>query len=153
MDRQERTSKNFKLGEFAVSTKASALGYKFDIPEELIPNVKLLVEKLLQPICDAMDWKDKVNSGYRDPYVNKLVKGSSTSQHMTGEAADNMFFVDGEKGPKYLLPIDVLKAVVALELDFDQMIAYPGFVHLSYTGKRKNRKQILYNSSYKGARL
>ena len=153
MNRQEQISKNFKLGEFAVSTKASALGYKFDIPEELIPNVKLLVEKLLQPICDAMGWKDKVNSGYRDPYVNKLVGGVPTSQHMTAEAADNMFFIKVDGKPKYIAPIDVLKAVKELDLDFDQMIAYPGFVHLSYTGKRKNRKQILYNSSYKGARL
>lgn len=141
-------SKNFSMNEFAVSVAASAKGHKIIIPEELKPNIVALVNNLLQPICDATGWKDKINSGYRDKFTNDLVKGAKNSQHMQGEAADNMFFNNG-----YLKPIDVLKKVVELGLDFDQMIAYPGFVHLSYTTKRKNRREILYNVSYKGERL
>jgi len=148
-----KISKNFNLQEFAVSAKASTKGHKIVIPDNVVPNIVSLVNNLLQPICDASGWHDTINSGYRDDFTNKLVGGVPGSQHCTGEAADNMFFekVDGNK--KYILPVDVLKKVVELDVDFDQMIAYNGFVHLSYTTKRKNRRQILYNKSYTGKRL
>lgn len=148
-----KLSENFKLSEFAVSAAASAKGHKFSVPEDVVPNIQSLVEKLLQPICDATGWSDKINSGYRDDFTNKLVGGVSNSQHRIGEASDNMFFQKADEKNVYLLPIDVLKKVVELDLDFDQMIAYNGFVHLSYTTKRKNRKQILYNKSYTGKKL
>ncbi|MFV0538838.1 MAG: D-Ala-D-Ala carboxypeptidase family metallohydrolase [Dysgonomonas sp.] len=148
-----KISKNFNLSEFAVSATASAKGHTIIIPEIIIPNIIILVENLLQPICDATGWHDTINSGFRDDFTNNLVGGVPNSQHRTGEAADNRFFrKDGTK-KIYLLPIDVLKKVVELKLNFDQMIAYNGFVHLSYTAKRKNRKQILYNRSYTGRRL
>ena len=148
-----RISKNFELSEFAVSAAASAKGHKIIIPEILIPNIVALVENILQPICDATGWYDKVNSGFRDDFTNNLVGGVANSQHKYGEATDNMFFRKENNKNVYILPIDVLRTCVKLELDFDQMIAYNGFVHLSYTTKRKNRKQILYNKSYKGKRL
>lgn len=147
-------SKNFKMSEFAVSTSATAKGHTIVIPEDIKPNIEALVTKLLQPICDATGWKDKINSGYRDDYTNKLVKGADGSQHTKGEAADNMFFIKDESGKvTYIKPIDVLKKVIELDLDFDQMIAYNGFVHLSYTTSRSNRRQVLYNSSYTGEKL
>lgn len=146
----EQISKNFKMSEFAVSATASAKGISIIIPEDKKPAIRALVLNILQPICDATGWRDKVNSGYRSPKVNELVGGAAPSQHMVGEAADNMFFMDGGG---FIAPIDVLRKVVELGLDFDQMIAYPAFVHLSYTTSRANRKQILYNSSYKGPRL
>lgn len=149
----ERISYNFKMSEFAVSASASAKGHTIVIPEELKENIVELVVNLLQPICDATGWKDKINSGYRDEFTNKLVGGVPTSQHTKGEAADNMFYKLVNGKAEYLKPIDVLKKVVELGLEFDQMIAYPTFVHLSYTNDKPNRKQILYNSSYKGERL
>lgn len=148
-----KISKNFNLREFAVSTSATAKGHTIIIPDNLIPNIVSLVENVLQPICDATGWHDKINSGYRDDFTNNLVGGVPNSQHRTGEASDNMFFRKDNGKNIYILPIDVLKKVVDLDLDFDQMIAYNGFVHLSYTTKRKNRKQILYNKSYTGKRL
>lgn len=141
------------MNEFAVSASASAKGHKIVIPDNLIPNILDLVEKVLQPICDATGWHDTINSGYRDDFTNKLVGGVPNSQHRTGEAADNMFFYYRINEKVYVRPIDVLQKVVELGIDFDQMIAYNGFVHLSYTTKRKNRKQILYNKSYSGKRL
>lgn len=149
----EQISKNFKMSEFAVSTSASAKGHTIVIPEDLKSNVVTLVINLLQPICDATGWKDKINSGYRDEFTNNLVGGAKGSQHTKGEAADNMFYVLKDGKAEYLKPIEVLRKVVELRLDFDQMIAYPTFVHLSYTTSKQNRKQILYNSSYKGERL
>lgn len=149
----ERISTNFKMAEFGVSATASAKGIRNIIPEEVKPAIRALVTNLLQPLCDATGWHDQINSGYRSPEVNKLVGGVPMSQHLKGEAADNMFYkkVDGKM--VYVAPIEVLRAVVASGLDFDQMIAYNGFVHLSYTTTRANRRQILYNKSYNGPRL
>lgn len=142
-------SSNFKMAEFSVSATAAAAGIPNVIPENVKPAIRALVLNLLQPLCDATGWHDRINSGYRSHEVNTLVGGVATSQHLKGEAADNVFYVNGRNIP----PIEVLRAVVASGLDFDQMIAYNGFVHLSYTTTRPNRRQILYNKSYTGPRL
>lgn len=142
-----KISNNFRMEEFAVSASYPKLVKP--VPKELECNVKFLVLNLLQPICDATGWRDYISSGYRSPELNRAVKGAATSQHMTGEAADNNFLDNG----KEVSPYEVLKKVVELGLDFDQMIAYPSFVHLSYTTRYPNRKQILYNSNYRGKRL
>lgn len=146
-------SSNFKMAEFSVSATAAAAGIPNVIPENVKPAIRALVLNLLQPLCDATGWHDRINSGYRSPEVNKLVGGVATSQHLKGEAADNMFFKKVNGKAVYVAPIEVLRAVVASGLDFDQMIAYNGFVHLSYTTTRANRRQILYNKSYAGPRL
>ena len=119
------------------------------VPAEFQPAITALVLNLLQPICDRTGWTDVINSGYRSQELNAAVGGVPASQHTRGEAADNTFKRNGVP----VAIIEVLKAVKASGLDFDQMIAYPTFVHLSYTTKRPNRRQILYNSKYKGKRL
>lgn len=146
-------SRNFRMAEFSASATAAAAGIPNVIPENVKPAVRALVLNLLQPLCDAVDWHDRINSGYRSPEVNKLVGGAVTSQHLKGEAADNVFFKKMGGKTVYVAPIDVLRVVVASGLDFDQMIAYNGFVHLSYAATRPNRRQILYNKSYTGPRL
>lgn len=138
------------MSEFAVSAAASAKGIEIVIPEDKKPAIRALARNLLQPLCDKMGWRDRINSGYRSPKVNTLVGGAAGSQHMSGEAADNVFY---ERTPGDVPPIGVLRAVRAFNLDFDQAIAYPSFVHLSYTTRRKNRRQVLYHSSYRGPRL
>jgi hypothetical protein len=50
-------------------------------------NLKNLAEDILEPIREA--WGAiKVNCAYRSPDVNSAVGGVSTSQHVTGDAAD-----------------------------------------------------------------
>lgn len=142
-----RISNNFKMEEFAVSASHPYLVKP--VPKELENNIIALVLNLLQPICDATSWKDYISSGYRSKDLNMAVGGAPTSQHMKGEAADNNFIDNGRRVPSY----EVLKKVVELDLDFDQMIAYPTFVHLSYTTRKKNRRQILYSANYKRKRL
>lgn len=142
------------MKEFAVSAAAAAKGYHFTVPENLQPNVVALVKNLLQPINDATGWKNSINSGYRPRYVNNLVGGAPSSQHLTAEAADNMFYEVGADGKRkrWIPPHEVAAKVIELGLPFDQMILYPGFVHLSYS-ERRQRKQVLYNKSYTGKRL
>ena len=140
-----RISKNFTLDEFNVSASHPELAK--GIPINIRPAIIALVTHVLQPICDKTGWTCKINSGYRSIELNRAVGGAPTSQHMKGEAADCVFMKDKKPVPI----IEVMK--VGKELCFDQMIAYPTFVHFSYTRLRTNRNMILYNSSYVGKRL
>ena len=140
-----KISKNFRMDEFNVSASHPELAK--GIPINIRPAIIALVTHVLQPICDRTGWSCYINSGYRSIELNRAVGGAQSSQHMKGEAADCVFMKDGKAVPI----IDVLK--VGKELCFDQMIAYPTFVHFSYTRLRANRKMVLYNSSYVGKRL
>jgi hypothetical protein len=68
---------------------------------------------------------------------------SAGSQHLLGEAADNVFFKHAHG--------DVLRAVKALKLDFDR-VAHPPLVHLS---TRQSEKTADRSSSLvvQGAKL
>ena len=140
-----KISKNFRMDEFNVSASHPELAK--GIPINIRPAIIALVVHVLQPICDRTGWTCKINSGYRSIELNRAVGGALSSQHMKGEAADCVFMKEGKAVPI----IDVLK--VGKDLNFDQMIAYPTFVHFSYTRLRANRKMVLYNSSYVGKRL
>ena len=140
-----RISKNFTMDEFSVSASYPELAK--GVPINIRPAVIALVTHILQPICDKTGWTCRINSGYRSIELNRAVGGAPTSQHTKGEAADCVFMKDKKPVPI----IDVLK--VGKDFNFDQMIAYPTFVHFSYTRLRANRKMILYNKSYKGERL
>ena len=78
-----------------------------------------------------------VNSGYRCPELNAAVKGSKTSQHMKGEAAD----IDtGDRQQNKLLFEYIRK-----NLPYDQLIDESNFawVHVSYRADGDNRMQVL----------
>ena len=81
-------SKNFTLTEMTKSETALRHGLDNTPTPEAIANMKLLAEKVLQPVRDNFGKGVKVNSGYRAPHVNKAVGGSTTSDHCKGQAAD-----------------------------------------------------------------
>lgn len=142
-----RISKNFTMSEFSVSSDYPHLAK--GVPVNLQGNIRALVENVLQPICDATGWSCKISSGYRSPELNRAVGGVPTSQHVRAEAGDCVF----TKNKVRIKIIDVLRVAKKLNLPFDQMIAYPTFVHFSHTQSRANRKQVLYNKSYNGEKL
>ena len=125
-------SKNFKLSEFTHSK--TAVEHNIDntpSPSE-VANLKILCEKLLQPLRDVYARPMAISSGYRNEELNKKVGGVSTSQHMRGQAADVAV-----PNPRLLLDI-----LIASGIKFDQAILYPSFLHLSYN-EGKNRMQKL----------
>lgn len=87
-----RLSANFHLGEFLRSATAERHDEireeQFSPPENVIENLSYLCKTVLQPVRDKLGVPMKITSGYRCPSLNKLVKGSSSSQHMFGQAAD-----------------------------------------------------------------
>jgi uncharacterized protein YcbK (DUF882 family) len=56
--------------------------------EAEIASLRLLCEKILQPVREHYGKGVKVNSGFRHPEVNAKVGGSKTSDHCKGQAAD-----------------------------------------------------------------
>ncbi|EKR89679.1 peptidase M15 [Leptospira santarosai str. CBC379] len=115
MNTQEETTmrltKNFTLAELTV-TQTGLLNK----PEEIhVTNLKRLCETILEPLRDSVGKPIWINSGYRSPAVNRKVKGSVTSQHMAGEAAD--LVVSG------MNTLDVVKTIVKLNLPFHQLIS------------------------------
>ena len=144
MNSNDQISLNFCYSEFTASRIAEGFHIDNSIPSEYVKqNIHALVTLLLQPLREACGHELKVNSGYRCKKLNDLVGGSKNSQHTKGQAAD----IASDA------PIRLARIVINRGLDFDQMILYPNFIHLSYTLERANRKQILYGKDYYGPKL
>lgn len=139
-----KITKNFRLREFTYSRTAKEHNIENRPNNIVINNIKLLCTKVLQPLRDNVGKEINISSGYRCLKVNELVGGSATSKHVFGQAAD--IFTVG------LTPFELAKVVLDLNLDFDQMILYPTFIHISYISPdlRDNRRQLIYNQNYKG---
>lgn len=115
----------FTLREMTVSETAARRGLpNLPGPAELSA-LTALVHNVLDPLRAALGRAVVVTSGYRSPEVNRLVKGSRTSQHLRGEAAD--IIVPG------LSSVQVCRTIQRLRLPFDQLIEEFGeWTHVSY---------------------
>lgn len=137
-------SKNFSYREFEESATAKAQGITNVISSfEVRDAIRELTNTVLQPLRDAWGLPLHVNSGYRCPKLNAAVGGAATSQHTKGEAAD----IKAEH------PVKLAQLAYDLGLPYDQMIIYPTFVHFSHKLHGEQRRQVLYNKSYKGRRI
>lgn len=137
-------SKNFSYREFEESETAKAQGITNVISSfEVRDAIRELTNTVLQPLRDAWGLPLHVNSGYRCPKLNAAVGGAATSQHTKGEAAD----IKAEH------PVKLAQLAYDLGLPYDQMIIYPTFVHFSHKLHGEQRRQVLYNKSYKGRRI
>ena len=81
-------SANFSLKELTKSDTATRLGLDNTPGEAALENLKVLCEKVLQPVREHFGKSVTVNSGYRSPESNAAVGGSKTSDHCKGQAAD-----------------------------------------------------------------
>jgi zinc D-Ala-D-Ala carboxypeptidase len=127
-------SKNFSLGEFTHSATAKNRGLNNSPNSHQINNLKILCEKVLQPIRDNFNRPVKITSGFRSRAVNEAIRGAVNSQHSTGEASD--FVVDG-------VPLQRVINYIRNNLAYDQLILYKnGWIHVSYSSKF-NRHQYL----------
>jgi zinc D-Ala-D-Ala carboxypeptidase len=135
-------SKNLSLAEVIRSETAKRKGISNMPTEAHIVNLKLVAEKIFQPIREHFGKPIHVSSGYRSKALNDAIGGSLSSQHCSGEALD--LDMDGT---------DITNAQVFNfikdNLDFDQLIwefgtdGNPDWVHVSYESSGKQRKQIL----------
>ena len=135
-------SKHVSYREGVYSRTADRLGLKNDPTEEHLANMKLLSEKIFEPLRDHVGGPIKINSFNRGPKLNAAIGGSAKSQHCNGQAID----IDDTFG--YATNAEMYKWIKE-NLDFDQMIwefgddKNPNWVHVSYVSKDKNRNRCL----------
>jgi hypothetical protein len=145
---------NFSLHEMTKSETALRKDMPNEPTEADIANLKLLAEKVLQPLRDHYGVGIKVNSGYRSPDVNAAVGGSRTSDHCKGQAAD--IEIAG-------IPNATLAQYIKDSLQYTQLILEfytpgvpdSGWVHVSYdsnnlkcqalTATKKDGKTVYLN--------
>jgi len=81
-------SENFDLKEFSVSADFPELAKKQKFTPEQEATIRKLVIELIQPIRTFFNEWVSVLSGLRQDDLNTAVKGSKTSDHRLGAAAD-----------------------------------------------------------------
>lgn len=132
---------NFSLAEMVKSETALRHDMDNTPGEAEIANLRVLCEKVLQPVRDHYAKGVKVNSGFRSPDVNAKVGGSRTSDHCKGQAAD--IEIPGVANAE-------LAQWITENLDFTQVILEfytpgipdSGWVHVSYN-PADLKKQVL----------
>lgn len=82
-----KLSRNFTLSELTKSDTAIRKGIDNNPNAEQVDKLKLLCEKILQPVRDHFG-RVKVTSGYRSDALCVAIGSSLTSQHSKAEACD-----------------------------------------------------------------
>jgi|TARA_R110000803_G_scaffold63272_4_gene123890 hypothetical protein len=135
-------SKHISEKEATKSITALRLGIANTPNGTALANMKILAEKIFEPLRKFVGGPIKINSMFRSEALNKQIGGSSRSQHCQGNAMD-IDDIYGYKTNKEMF--DFIKE----NLDFDQLIyefgneENPDWVHVSYVDKEKNRNKIL----------
>jgi len=135
-------SKHISYKEGIHSITAIRKGIDNEPNEEQLANMKLVAEKVFEPLRIFINGPIKVNSFFRSPDLNKAIGGSTKSQHCKGQAID----IDDTYGKATNAE---MYWWVKENLDFDQMIwefgnnDNPDWVHISYVSPDKNRNRCL----------
>lgn len=135
-------SEHITYAEATVSNKAKQLGISNTPNEKELKAMKLLADKVFEPLRNWYGKPIQVTSFFRSAKINKAIggvqRGNTVSQHARGEAVDIDTTSDNRKLFDYIKD----------NLPFDQLIwengddNTPGWIHVSYTETR-NRKQVL----------
>ena len=135
-------SEHITYAEATVSNKARQLGISNTPNERELKAMKLLAEKVFEPLRKWYGKPIQVTSFFRSAKINKAIggvqRGNTVSQHARGEAVDIDTTSDNRKLFDYIKD----------NLPFDQLIwengddNTPAWIHVSYSETR-NRKQIL----------
>ena len=104
--------------------------------------MKLLANKIFEPLREWVGGPIKVNSFFRSIALNEAIGGVASSQHCKGQAID----IDDVYGYKTNAEMYYW---IQQNLDFDQMIwefgtdMQPNWIHMSYVSKEDNRNKCL----------
>ncbi len=132
---------NFSLHELTKSETALRMGLDNTPGPVETEYLKILAERVLQPIRDHFQKGVKVNSGFRSPDSNAAVNGSRTSDHCKGQAAD--IEIPG-------VPNAELAQWIMDNLDYTQLILEfytpgipdSGWVHVSYNPDNLKKQEL-----------
>tara|TARA_A100001391_G_scaffold84502_1_gene55347 strand:+ start:160 stop:621 length:462 start_codon:yes stop_codon:yes gene_type:complete len=137
-----KISDNITYAEAIHSQTAKRKGIDNTPNPNQIEAMKLLAEKVFEPLREWVGGPIKVNSFFRSPELNTAIGGSKTSQHCKGQAID----IDDVYGYK---TNSEMYHWIKENLSFDQMIwefgtdTQPNWVHVSYVSEENNRNRCL----------
>lgn len=137
MKLSDKLSEHVTYGMMIHSDKAKELNIPNKPNSDQITAAKILCANILEPIYNHFGWIPYIGSFYRSYQLNCAVKGSKTSDHMTGRAVD--LKAKGKTTNAELM------MWIKDNLDYDQLIhekgtaKEPRWVHVSYRmyGNRK----------------
>ena len=138
---KDNISKNISFKEATVSKVAKRLKIKNEPTETYIKNMKIIAEKIFQPLREWCEHPIKVNSMYRCPDLCIAIGSTKTSQHTKGQAIDLSTLGEKTNGELF--------EYIKENLKFDQLIwefgndKNPQWIHISYVNPKKNRNRIL----------
>lgn len=140
-----KLTNNFTLEELYHSATADRKGID-NFPSPIVQqNLRMLAERILQPIRNEYKHAIIITSGYRCAALNKAVGGAKTSQHLTGCAAD-IKCTHTSKAYLFRLILRMIREgrIVVGQLIWEHGSAdEPSWIHISLPTATK-RNQILY---------
>ena len=137
-----KISDHITYAEAIHSNTAKRKGIDNTPSETQVEAMKLLAEKIFEPLREWVGGPIKVNSFFRSEALNESIGGASSSQHCKGQAID----IDDVYGKKTNAD---MYHWIQTNLDYDQMIwefgtdMQPNWIHVSYVSEEKNRNKCL----------
>ena len=137
-----KISKHISYAEAIHSNTAKRRGIDNTPNEVQVLSMKLLADKIFEPLREWVGGPIKVNSFFRSIALNEAIGGAASSQHCKGQAID----IDDVYGKKTNAEI---YHWIQMNLDYDQMIwefgtdVQPNWIHVSYVSKEENRNKCL----------
>jgi zinc D-Ala-D-Ala carboxypeptidase len=117
-----RVSPHFSFAELTTTEHRDFLREQAEPPPQIRANLVRLAVDLLEPARELVG-PLRVNSAYRCPDLNAAIKGSRTSAHMDGLAADVW--------PLGMDIVDAYERILQSSLPFDQLILeWNRWIHL-----------------------
>ena len=135
-------SKHISEKEGVYSTTAIRRGIDNVPSVNALCSMRLLAEKIFEPLREWVGGPIKVNSFFRSEELNKAIGGSKSSQHCKGQAMD----IDDTLGHKSNRDMYYW---IKDNLDFDQLIwefgddKNPDWLHISFVSSIENRNRCL----------
>jgi len=144
-----KISEHLSLKEVTKSNTATRRGIDNSPTMEHLDNLKIVAEKIFEPLRNHFGVPIGISSGYRSYALNKAVRGSKTSHHCKGMALD----IDADIFDN--LTNKEIFDYIRENLEFTQLIwefgtdEEPNWVHAAYeTGNLK--KQVLQAKKVNG---
>ena len=139
-----KLTEHFTLAELVQSSTALRTGIKNIPSPNTIGNLKILCEGLEQ-IRALLGSPLFITSGYRSPTLNRFIGGSANSAHCLGFAADF-------KCPQFGAPVDIVAAIKASGIKYDQCINEGFWVHVSFAPElRQQTLSALFDNKGKAS--
>jgi len=137
-----KISDHITYAEAIHSNTAKRKGIDNTPSQTQVDAMKLLAEKIFEPLRKWVGGPIKVNSFFRSVTLNEAIGGVASSQHCKGQA------IDIDDVYSYKTNAEMYKWIQE-NLDYDQMIwefgtdTQPNWVHISYVSKEENRNKCL----------